>query len=76
MGSKNLKALVIRGTKELPAHDSEKLKELGQEGFQEILKKDNYKFWKRQGTMFTVEWCQEAGTLPTHNLRRGPGYRR
>jgi aldehyde:ferredoxin oxidoreductase len=71
MGSKNLKALVIRGTKELPAHDPEKLKELGQKGFQEILKKDNYKFWKRQGTMATVEWCQEAGTLPTHNFREG-----
>ena len=71
MGSKNLKALVIHGTKELPAHDPAKLKELGQEGFQAILKKDNYKFWKRQGTMATVEWCQEAGTLPTHNFREG-----
>ena len=71
MGSKNLKALVIHGTKELPAHDPAKLKGLGQEGFQAILKKDNYKFWKRQGTMATVEWCQEAGTLPTHNFREG-----
>ncbi len=71
MGSKNLKALVIRGTKELPAHDPEKLKELGQKGYQVIMKKDNYKFWKRQGTMATVEWCQEAGTLPTHNFREG-----
>ncbi|MCW3979071.1 MAG: aldehyde ferredoxin oxidoreductase family protein [Candidatus Bathyarchaeota archaeon] len=71
MGSKNLKALVIRGTKELPAHDPGKLKELGQKGYQVIMKKDNYKFWKRQGTMATVEWCQEAGTLPTHNFREG-----
>jgi aldehyde:ferredoxin oxidoreductase len=71
MGSKNLKALVIHGTKELQAHDPERLKELGQRGYQAILKKDNYKFWKRQGTMATVEWCQEAGTLPTHNFREG-----
>ncbi|UCH58015.1 MAG: aldehyde ferredoxin oxidoreductase family protein [Candidatus Bathyarchaeota archaeon] len=71
MGSKNLKALVVRGTKELPAHDPAKLRELGQEGYQVILKKDNYNFWKRQGTMATVEWCQEAGTLPTHNFREG-----
>jgi aldehyde:ferredoxin oxidoreductase len=71
MGSKNLKALVVHGTKELKAHDPERLKKLGQEGYQAILKKDNYKFWKRQGTMATVEWCQEHGTLPTHNFREG-----
>jgi len=71
MGSKNLKAVVIHGTKELPAHDPEKLRRLGQEGYQQILKKDNYKWWKRQGTMATVEWCQEAGTLPTYNFREG-----
>ena len=71
MGSKNLKALVIHGTKELPAHDPGKLKELGQKGFQDILVKENYNFWKRQGTMATVEWCQEANTLPTWNFREG-----
>jgi aldehyde:ferredoxin oxidoreductase len=71
MGSKNLKALVIHGTKELPAHDPAKLKDLGQDGYQAIMKKDNYKFWKRQGTMATVEWCQEANTLPTHNFSEG-----
>ena len=71
MGSKNLKAVVIHGTGEIPAHDPVKLKELGQKGFQSILKKDNYKFWKRQGTMATIEWCQEANTLPTHNFREG-----
>ena len=65
MGSKNLKAVVVHGTKDLPAHDPAKLKELGRKGFQVITGKDNYKFWKRQGTMATVEWCQEANTLPT-----------
>ena len=71
MGSKNLKAVVIHGTGEIPAHNPAKLKELGQKGFQSILKKDYYKLWKRQGTMATIEWCQEANTLPTHNFREG-----
>ncbi len=71
MGSKNLKALVFHGTKELPAINPSKLKEMGQESYRAILKKDNYKFWKRQGTMATVEWCQEHSTLPTHNFREG-----
>jgi aldehyde:ferredoxin oxidoreductase len=71
MGSKNLKAVVIHGTKELTAQDPEMLRKLGQEGYQIILKKDNYRWWKRQGTMATVEWCQEHGTLPTFNFREG-----
>ena len=71
MGSKNLKALVFHGTKEIATEDPEKLKELGQEAYQAILKKDNYKFWKRQGTMATVEWCQAHSTLPTFNFREG-----
>ena len=44
---------------------------MGREGYQVILKKDNYRWWKRQGTMATVEWCQEHGTLPTYNFREG-----
>jgi len=71
MGSKNIKAIVLHGTGELPAADEEKLKELGREGFREIPNKDNYRFWKRQGTMATVEWCQNAGTLPTRNFSEG-----
>jgi len=71
MGSKNLKALVLHGTKEIEAADLDRLKELGREGYQAILKKDNYGFWKRQGTMATIEWCQEHSTLPTHNFQEG-----
>jgi len=71
MGSKNLKAVVLHGTKELPAYDADKVRELGREGFQEITTYDNYKFWKRQGTMATVEWCQNATTLPTRNFSEG-----
>jgi aldehyde:ferredoxin oxidoreductase len=71
MGSKNLKALVIQGTGEPIAANPNELKKIGQEGYRAILDKDNYKFWKRQGTMATVEWCQEHSTLPTHNFKEG-----
>jgi aldehyde:ferredoxin oxidoreductase len=71
MGSKNLKAVVIHGTGEISAHDPTKLMKLGRNGFQSILKTNNYKFWKRQGTMATIEWCQEANTLPTRNFQEG-----
>ncbi|MBS7647483.1 MAG: aldehyde ferredoxin oxidoreductase family protein [Candidatus Bathyarchaeia archaeon] len=71
MGSKNLKAVVIRGSGELPAANPKELKELGAEAYREVLTKPNYAFWKRQGTMMTIEWSQENGVLPTYNFREG-----
>jgi len=71
MGSKNLKAIVVEGSKTILAADPEKLKALGKEAYREILKKPNYDFWKRQGTMATIEWSQENSVLPTQNFREG-----
>ncbi|MGQ9460439.1 MAG: aldehyde ferredoxin oxidoreductase family protein [Candidatus Bathyarchaeaceae archaeon] len=71
MGSKNLKAVAIRGTKTIPAKDAKAVKALGLEGYREILAKPNYNFWKRQGTMSVVEWAQENNVLPTQNFREG-----
>ncbi len=71
MGSKNLKAVAIKGTKEIPTADPNELKRLGTDALREILKKPNYDFWKRQGTMATIEWSQESSVLPTNNFREG-----
>ena len=71
MGSKNLKAVVVRGTKTIPAEDPEAMKTLGLEAYREVLAKPLYDFWKRQGTMSVVEWGQENGVLPTQNFREG-----
>ena len=71
MGSKNLKAIIIKGTGDIPVANADELKRMGREGFQDLLKRPNYKHWKAQGTMATVEWCQAASTLPTRNFREG-----
>ena len=71
MGSKNLKAAVFIGSNDLPAADSEEMEQLGSEAYREIMTKPNYPFWKRQGTMSTIEWSQENSVLPTHNYREG-----
>jgi len=71
MGSKNLKALVVVGSGELSAAYPKELKELGAEAYREVLTKPNYTFWKRQGTMMTIEWSQENSVLPTCNFREG-----
>ncbi|MCW3995301.1 MAG: aldehyde ferredoxin oxidoreductase family protein [Candidatus Bathyarchaeota archaeon] len=71
MGSKNLKALVIEGTKPIPLANPEEMKKLAADGYKEVLAKPLYSFWKRQGTMSTVEWSQENSVLPTFNFRQG-----
>jgi len=71
MGSKNLKAIIILGSHDLPVAYPKKLKELGAEAYREVLTKPNYTFWKRQGTMMTIEWSQESSVLPAYNYSEG-----
>jgi len=71
MGSKNLKAVVIIGSANLSAAYPKELKNLGAEAYREILTKPPYAFWKKQGTMMTVEWSQENSVLPTYNYSEG-----
>lgn len=71
MGFKRLKAIVIRGSKDIPLFDSDGLRKLGAEGSRAILEKPNYGFWRRQGTMAVIEWSQENSVLPTFNFKEG-----
>ena len=71
MGSKNLKAVVIMGSGDLSAAYPKELKKLGADAYREVLTKPPYAFWKRQGTMMTIEWSQENSVLPTYNYREG-----
>jgi aldehyde:ferredoxin oxidoreductase len=71
MGSKVLKAMVFIGSHDLQAAYPKEMRELGDEAYREVLTKPNYAFWKRQGTMSTIEWSQENAVLPTYNYREG-----
>jgi aldehyde:ferredoxin oxidoreductase len=71
MGSKNLKAIAVEGTNQIPLANPEEMKRLAADGYREVLAKPLYSFWKRQGTMSTVEWSQENSCLPTHNYQQG-----
>jgi aldehyde:ferredoxin oxidoreductase len=71
MGSKNLKAAIFVGSGELSALYPKEMKELGAEAYRDVLTKPNYAFWKRQGTMMTIEWSQENSVLPTYNYSEG-----
>jgi len=71
MGSKNLKAVIFNGSKEIPAAEPELLKSLGREGFNKIPKFDAFPNWKRVGTMMAADMMQTASALPTRNFSEG-----
>ena len=71
MGSKKLKAIVVKGSGTIPNFDDDKLRNLGKQGYADIKAKENYDFWIRQGTMQAFDWCNENGCLPTYNFREG-----
>ena len=71
MGSKHLKAVIFNGTKEIPAAEPEKLRNLGREGFNKIPKFDAFPYWKKVGTMMAADMMQTASALPTRNFSEG-----
>jgi len=71
MGSKNLKAIVVKGSGELPVYKVEELRNLGKQAYKDIKNSPQYKSWMEQGTMGVLEWCQEVSVLPTYNFREG-----
>lgn len=71
MGSKNLKAVVIRGNNSLSAVDMDRLRHVGIEAYRDVKNKPLYPHWMEQGTMGVYEWCQENSVLPTYNFREG-----
>ena len=71
LGSKNLKAIVVRGAKDIPVHDMKRLMELSQKDFRELRSHPLFEFWQRQGLCSVVEYANDVGILPTHNFRDG-----
>ncbi len=71
MGSKKLKALVIKGSKDIPLADPEEYRRLAADAYRAIKGKPGYEFWRRQGTMAALQWAQESSVLPAYNFREG-----
>ncbi len=71
LGSKKVKAIAIRGTKDIPVHSPAEFKKASEESYERIKRDANYEFWIRQGTMSTISWANENSCLPTRNFREG-----
>jgi len=69
MGSKNLKAVVVHGTKEVPQADPEKLKETFKTATATV--KEKSAAFSKYGTSMVVGITGKAGTIPTRNFQTG-----
>ena len=71
MGSKNLKAVAVRGSKDLPVFDLPRLQKTSEASFQSLRENKNFNFWQEQGLMSVIDYVNEAGVMPTYNFREG-----
>lgn len=70
MGSKNLKAILAKGTKKLPIQDGDLLKKKKKEFFEQLQESGTVE-WGKYGTTGLVEPLDELGILPTKNFKEG-----
>jgi aldehyde:ferredoxin oxidoreductase len=71
MGLKKLKAIAVRGTKQVPVADLEKYRKAGMALFKACKDSEGLKPWQMYGTTIVVSWCDEVGALPTRNFSAG-----
>lgn len=70
MGAKRLKAIVTRGSKDVPVADPGRLAEIYKKSLDIMVRNPTYKTWMRQGTMSVIEWANEVEALPTLNFQK------
>jgi len=67
LGSKNLKAIAVRGGKDLPVADAGRLRLLTERSLKELADHPLFEFWQQQGLMSVVDYANSAGVFPTRN---------
>ena len=69
MGAKNLKAIVVRGHKDLPVYDVGGLMAEADKAFKYMEEHKYFKLWQQEGLMNVVEYANARGILPTYNFK-------
>jgi aldehyde:ferredoxin oxidoreductase len=69
MGSKNLKAIVVRGHKDIPVYDVPGLVAETEKACKYLEEHKYFKMWQREGLMNVVEYANEKGILPAYNFK-------
>jgi aldehyde:ferredoxin oxidoreductase len=68
LGSKNLKAIAVRGSRSLEAHDLRGLFQASKDMYAHIKSKPGFLGWTPEGTAGITDWCNQVGAFPTRNF--------
>ena len=71
MGSKNLKAIAVRGTRGVSVISSQRLKDYLTKIYERVKKSGGVTMFRTYGTTRTVRAINSIGAFPTHNHRDG-----
>jgi len=71
MGSKNVKAIAVRGTKGIPIADVKAFRKAARTLYRECKKSEGLEVWQKYGTAGVVTWANEIGAFPTRNFSSG-----
>lgn len=69
MGSKNLKAIIVRGNHDIPVYDIDSLTAEANIAYGYLRDHKYYRLWQEQGLMNVIEYANEKGILPTYNFK-------
>ena len=71
MGSKNLKAIIIKGTQKIPIHDPDGFKNKTNEVLKQIQENNFVPKRRKYGTPYWVDVINKEGFIPTKNYQEG-----
>jgi aldehyde:ferredoxin oxidoreductase len=69
LGSKNIKAIAVRGTGRLPVYDMERAYAAGKDAYRKVFAKTGFKEWTPEGTAGITDWTNAVGVFPTRNFQ-------
>ena len=71
LGSKNIKAIAVRGSQDIPVADMDRLRKLSKAGFDSLRAHRLFEFWQQQGLMSVIDYVNNIGVMPTYNFQDG-----
>ena len=69
LGSKNLKAVVVRGHRDLPVYDLPALVAETRKAYKYLREHKYFSLWQQQGLMNVIDYANEKGILPSYNFK-------
>ncbi len=69
MGSKNLKAIAVRGDRDIPVYDLPGLMAENDRACSYMREHKYFKMWQQEGLMNVIEYANDKGILPTYNFK-------